>query len=69
MGFTDDQLAKDLVLRPYLILKDSQGQQITIYGGCVQRSIGYIAKQNQNTFPEGTKADAYIEDIISKVYK
>ena len=68
VGFTDDQLAGDLVLRPYLILKDKEGQQFTIYGGCVQRSIGYIAKQNQTTFPEGTKADAYIEAIISKVY-
>ena len=68
VGFTDDQLGSDLVMRPYIILEDSDGQQLTIYGGCVQRSIGYIARQNQNTFPEGTKADAYIEDIISKVY-
>ena len=68
VGFTDDQLAKDLVMRPYIILEDSQGQQITLYGGCITRSIGYVAKQNQNTFPEGSKADAYIEDMISKVY-
>lgn len=68
VGFTDDQLAKDLVMRPYIILEDSQGQQITLYGGCITRSIAYVAKQNQNTFPEGSKADAYIEDMISKVY-
>jgi len=68
VGFTDDQLARDLILRPYMILEDSEGQQLTIYGGCIQRSIGYIAKQNQETFPTGSKADAYIEDIISKVY-
>ena len=68
VGFTDDQLGRDLLMRPYIILEDSSGEQITLYGGCVQRSIGYIAKQNQNTFPEGTKADTYIEDIISKVY-
>lgn len=68
VGFTDDQLGSDLVMRPYIILEDSEGQQITVYGGCVQRSIGCIAKQNQDTFPEDSKADAYIEDIISKVY-
>ena len=69
VGFADDQLGSDLVMRPYIILENAAGERITLYGGCVQRSIGYIAKQNQSTFPEGTKADAYIEDIISKVYK
>lgn len=68
VGFTDDQLAEDLVMRPYISLEDGEGERITLYGGCVQRSIGFIAKQNQDTFPEGSKADAYIEDIISKVY-
>ena len=68
VGFTDDQLGKDLIMRPYMILEDAAGERITLYGGCVQRSVGYIAKQNQNTFPEGSKADTYIEDIISKVY-
>ena len=68
VGFTDDQLGQNLTLRPYMILEDGEGEQITIYGGCIVRSIGYIAKQNQDAFAEGTKADAYIEDIISKVY-
>ena len=67
VGFTDDQLSSDLVMRPYLILEDSQGQRLTIYGGCIHRSIGYIAKQNQNTFPPGSSAYRYIQDILSKV--
>ena len=68
VGFTDDQLGKDLIMRPYIILEDSQGQQLTLYGGCITRSIGYVAKQNESTFPEGSKADTYIDDILSKVY-
>ena len=68
VGFTDDQLGKDLIMRPYMILEDAAGERITLYGGCVQRSIGYIAAQNRDTFPQGSKADTYIEDIISKVY-
>ena len=67
VGFTDDQLGQDLIMRPYLILEDGNGERITLYGGCVQRSIGYIAWQNRDTFPQGSKAFQYIQDILAKL--
>jgi len=67
-GFTTDQCKSDLAMRPYMILKDSSGKTITLYGGVVKRSIGFIAYQNRNAFKSGTAAYAYIWDIIHAVY-
>ena len=39
-----------------------------LYGGCVSRSIGYIAKQNENTYKPGTAGYKYIHEIIDAVY-
>ncbi len=68
VGFTDDQCIPDLAMRPYLILSDAKGNAITLYGGTVHRSIGYIAYQNRSAFRPGTEAYAYIWSIIHHVY-
>lgn len=68
IGFSNDQCTKDIAMRPYLVLKARDGETVTIYGGTVHRSIGYIAYQNRNAFSAGTAAYAYIWDIIHYVY-
>ena len=68
VGFTLEQCSMDLAMRPYIKLADESGNEITIYGGIVYRSIGYIAYQNRNSFAPGTDAYAYIWDIIHYVY-
>jgi len=68
VGFTNDQCKDDLAMRPYLIMEDEKGNQVTIYGGVIYRSIGYIAYQNRNAFKAGTAAYEYVWDIIHYVY-
>lgn len=68
VGFTDDQCIPDIVMRAYIVLKDSSGRSITLYGGPVQRSIGYIAYQNRAAFAPGTSSYKYVWDIIHHVY-
>ena len=69
VGFGLEDCAKDLILRPYIKLKDmTTGETVTLYGGCVSRSIGYIAKQNENTYKPGTAGYKYIREIIDAVY-
>jgi len=68
VGFREDQCSDDLAMRPYMILADAAGNEITLYGGIVHRSIGYIAYQNRNTFASGTEAYQYVWDIIHNVY-
>ena len=68
VGFTDDQCKDDIAMRPYIILEDAAGEQITLYGGTVYRSIGYIAYQNRNVVKKGTAAYKYVWDIIHHVY-
>ena len=45
-----------------------QGQLVTVYGGIVTRSIGYIALQNADVFSQGTPAYDYVHSIISYCY-
>ena len=68
VGFSESQCGKDLAMRPYMILEDAEGERITLYGGVVYRSIGYIAYQLRDTFDTGTEAYAYVWDIIRSVY-
>ena len=68
VGFSNAQCGDDLALRPYMILADGDGNEITIYGGVVQRSIGYIALQNRDIFDAGTNAYEYVWNIIRNVY-
>lgn len=68
VGFTEEQCKPDLAMRPYIILADANGNQITLYGGTVERSIGYIAYQNRAAFKSGTTSYEYIWSIIHAVY-
>lgn len=69
VGFSLEDCKDTLTLRPYIKLKDmTTGEIVTLYGGCVSRSIGYIAKQNENTYKPGTAGYKYIHEIIDAVY-
>ena len=68
VGFTDAQCEPDLVMRPYIKLKDTAtGKTVTLYGGSVTRSIGYVAWQNRDTYKPGTASYKYVWDIINKI--
>ena len=68
VGFTDDDCKDDIAMRPYIILQDAEGETVTIYGGIIYRSIGYIAYQNRNAFAVGSDAYEYVWSIIHHVY-
>ena len=68
VNFSDEQCKNELALRPYMILKDADGKTLTIYGGILYRSIGYIAYQNRDIFEPQTAEYNYIWDIIHYVY-
>ena len=68
VGFTLNQCKDDIAMRPYIILEDAAGDQITVYGGIVYRSIGYIAYQNRNVFQPKTASYDYVWEIIHHVY-
>ena len=68
VGFTLDQCKDDIAMRPYMILEGPNGEQVTIYGGIVYRSIGYIAYQNRNAFTPGSDAYKFVWNIIHHVY-
>ena len=69
VGFSLEDCAKDLILRPYIKLKDmTTGETVTLYGGSVCRSIGYIAKQNADTYKPGSSGYKYVHMIINAVY-
>ena len=57
-----------LALRPYMILENENGEIVTIYGGIIYRSIGYIAYQNRSVFEPQTEEYNYIWNIIHYVY-
>lgn len=69
VGFSLEDCKDMLTLRPYIKLKDmTTGETVTLYGGCVSRSIGYIARQNANTYQPGTAGYKYVHEIIDAVY-
>lgn len=68
VGFSNDQCIPDLSMRPYMKVQDKDGNILTIYGGTIHRSIGYIAWQNRNAFRPGTSSYEYIWSIIHHVY-
>ena len=68
VGFSLDQCKDDIAMRPYIILEDANGQQVTLYGGTIYRSIGYIAYQNRNVFKPGNASYDYVWEIIHHVY-
>lgn len=68
VGFSAEQCKEDIVMRPYIVLRSADGREVTLYGGVVQRSIGYIAYQNRSVFSPGSSAYNYVWDIIRNVY-
>ena len=68
VNFQPHHYAKDLVLRPYMILEDEAGKEYTLYGGTLCRSIASVAWQNRNAFPTGSEAWAYVWNIIKDAY-
>lgn len=68
VGFSNDQCIPDLSMRPYMKVQDTNGNVLTVYGGTVHRSIGYIALQNRKAFQPGTASYEYIWGIIHHVY-
>ena len=69
LTFTDNEKCKpDLGMRPYIILQDAEGNQVTIYGGVVYRNIGYVAVQCKDEFKPNSAAYDYVWDIIHYVY-
>ena len=68
VGFTQDQCKEDIAMRPYMTLVNYQGFRVTLYGGIVYRSIGYIAYQNRNAFQPNTNAYNFVWEIIHHVY-
>ena len=68
VGFSLDDCKDTLTLRPYIILKDmTTGETVTLYGGCVCRSIYQVAKQNENTYKPGTAGYKYIHKILDYI--
>ncbi len=66
VGFSLDACKDTLTLRPYIILKDTAtGETVTLYGGCVCRSIYQVAQQNENTYRPGTAGYKYIHEILN----
>ena len=68
VGFSMEECKKDIAMRPYMILESPDGEQVTIYGGIVHRSIGYIAYRNRDVFAPGSDAYEYVWNIIREVY-
>ena len=65
VGFsTVEQYKRDMAMRSYAILMTPDGQQVTVYGGVVERSICYIAEQNADAFPAGSAAYEFVHGII-----
>ncbi len=67
-GFNNAKCVPDLMMRPYMIMQTPTGGTITLYGGMIERSIGYIAYQNRRAFTARTAAYEYIWGIIKYVY-
>ena len=68
VGFSLDQCKDDIAMRPYIVLEDANGEQVTLYGGTIYRSIGYIAYQNRSVFKPKTASYNYVWEIIHHVY-
>ncbi len=66
VGLTHDLCDDELLLRSYMIL-EKDGHQVVIYGGILQRNIGYVAYQNKDYKPNTSVAE-FIWGIIRAVY-
>ena len=68
VGFSLEECGLDIALRSYLKLKNQDGQVITLYGGTLIRSIGYVAYQNRHYFDPGTEAYEFVWEMIHAAY-
>lgn len=68
VGFALPQCAKDILLRPYAIFKSQTGETVTVYGGTLNRSIGYVAYQNRDVFKKGSPAYEFVWEMIHAAY-
>ena len=68
VDFRYDQVPRDLAMRSYMKLSDADGSEVVLYGGPVQRSIGYVAYQNRNAFQPRTDAYEYVWNLIRVTY-
>lgn len=64
VGFSQEECVDDILMRPYIILRDAQGQAVILYGGTVSRSIRYIAWQNRDTYQPGTDAYDFVHELM-----
>ena len=64
VGFSLEECGKDITMRPYIVLRAADGNQYTLYGGTVTRSISYIAWQNRDTYKSGTSAYDYVHELM-----
>lgn len=67
VGFTMKQCTKDIAMRPYMILEDAAGNEITLYGGIVERSIRYIASEilDLNIYKPDSAEYEYLQTILA----
>ena len=69
VDFSYNQVPRDLAMRSYMILTDnSSGEKVILYGGPVQRSIGYVAYQNRSAFAPRTSAYEFVWNLIHVTY-
>ena len=54
-----------IAARPYAQLQIGD-ETVVLYGGQIERSIYYVACQNQNTFAAGSAYDNFVEGLIAK---
>lgn len=66
-GFNNSQCANDMAFRPYMIITDGE-KDITLYGGIVKRSVGYIVYQIRNIYSPGSSEYEYVWGVIRAVY-
>ena len=67
VSFTDEMVSRDLTMRSYMILS-RDGESIVLYGGQVQRSIGYVAYQNRDVYRPGSAQYEYVWRLIRLAY-
>lgn len=61
----DSYIPRELRVSFYTILEDAEGAEIIVYGGSVNRSIGYVAWQNDN-IDHGAYYNRCVDELIAK---
>ncbi len=58
---------KEILLRSYLVLENNKGETLVLYGGTLQRSIGYVAYQNKDASYSPAIMN-FLQAILDEVY-